>query len=450
MLIMMIVAICVITLVGAIYMLSNKPKNDVKTVAKEEASEGENSEDMPPPPEGMPPPPDGMPPDMGPSDEEVEEILNSTEKIIKEFNGENLNKTGQDETVFAAEQNSEVTIKNSEFLKSGDSSNLGESDKAGLNAAIKATQLSKIIIEDSKVTTEGKGATGIAAVGTRAILNLTNVDVITKADRSKGILATKKGQIVADNINIETTGYKSSAIATDMGGGNIEVKNSNILTDNIDSAGIYATGNVKAENTVFTTKQAESICIDGSGTVDLINVVCNAFKKRGAMLYYTGPTDRSSPEGRLNITNGEMNVEDGPVFYVMNSSGVINLDNVKITNKSGKFLLASVDRFAELGQEGQKVESKGGSATINAKNQEINGDFEIDEQSTLELNLSENSNLVGSINKENTAKQVNVVLREGCTWTLTADSYVTSLDVIDETTQINLNGYQIYYLENEI
>ena len=168
------------------------------------------------------------------------------------------------------------------------------------------------------------------------------------------------------------------------------------------------------------------------------------------MLYYTGPTDRSSPEGRLNITNGEINVEDGPVFYVMNSSGVINLDNVKITNKSGKFLLASVDRFGELGQEGPKVESKGGNATVNAKNQEINGDFEIDEQSTLELNLLENSNLVGSINKENTAKQVNVVLREGCTWTLTADSYVTSLDVIDETTQINLNGYKIYYLENEI
>lgn len=378
------------------------------------------------------------------------QVTQNDNKIQNNITNEILTGDGQDVTVITTEENSETTIKNSEIIKTGDTSDLGESDKAGLNSALKATQLSDLTLEDSKVTTDGLGASGVAAVGARAILNLSNSEVITKGDRSKGILVTKKGQIFADSINIETTGYKSSAIATDMGGGIIEVKNSNIVTDNIDSAGIYATGNVKAENSEFTTKQAEGVCIDGSGEVSLINTIVKAYKKRGVMLYYTGPSDMMEPHGLFKMIGGELTVEEGPAFYIMNTGAEIELDNVNITNKSGVFLIASVDRFGELGQEGPPVTAKGGNVKVTAKNQEINGNFEVDSESTLELNLTENSKLVGAINTENTGKEVNVIIGEGCTWTLTGDCYITNLEVVDDATQINLNGYKIYYIESTI
>ena len=68
----------------------------------------------------------------------------------------------------------------------------------------------------------------------------------------------------------------------------------------------------------------------------------------------------------------------------------------------------------------------------------------VDSISTLTLNL-EDSTYEGAINSENTAKSISVSLDRDSTITLTADSYITSLNDSDSSySNINFNGYKLY------
>lgn len=60
------------------------------------------------------------------------------------------------------------------------------------------------------------------------------------------------------------------------------------------------------------------------------------------------------------------------------------------------------------------------------------------------MNLT-SSSYTGTINGDNTAKQIDIKLDSNSTITLTGDSYVTSLEDDDNSySNINLNGYKLY------
>lgn len=67
-----------------------------------------------------------------------------------------------------------------------------------------------------------------------------------------------------------------------------------------------------------------------------------------------------------------------------------------------------------------------------------------DSISTVALNMTNGSSLVGAINTDNTAKEITVKLSKDSSWTLTGDSYVKSLTNEDTTGEnIHLNGYKL-------
>ena len=57
------------------------------------------------------------------------------------------------------------------------------------------------------------------------------------------------------------------------------------------------------------------------------------------------------------------------------------------------------------------------------------------------LNLTEGSRYTGAINPDGAAGSVSVTIDESSTWTLTADSFVDSLDAAEGS--IDLNGYTL-------
>ena len=60
------------------------------------------------------------------------------------------------------------------------------------------------------------------------------------------------------------------------------------------------------------------------------------------------------------------------------------------------------------------------------------------------MNLT-SSSYTGTINGDNTVKQIDIKLDSNSTITLTGDSYVTSLEDDDNSySNINLNGYKLY------
>ena len=86
----------------------------------------------------------------------------------------------------------------------------------------------------------------------------------------------------------------------------------------------------------------------------------------------------------------------------------------------------------------------GGNLTFNANKQDLNGKIEVDNISTLVLNL-ENSSYSGTINSYNNAKNIAITLDSNSTITLTENSYVTSLKDDDTSySNINFNGYKLY------
>ena len=91
-------------------------------------------------------------------------------------------------------------------------------------------------------------------------------------------------------------------------------------------------------------------------------------------------------------------------------------------------------------------------ATLNAKNQKLEGAVLVGSNSTLTLSLTEGSSFTGYIDGNITnasgnsvstsAGTVSVTLDSTSTWTLTADSYVTSFSGNAEN--VKTNGYTLY------
>ena len=79
---------------------------------------------------------------------------------------------------------------------------------------------------------------------------------------------------------------------------------------------------------------------------------------------------------------------------------------------------------------------------MTAAQQTIDGDMIVDEVSSLNLYLTESSSYTGAINTDGAAGDVYVEIEDGSTWTLTGDSYITSLTC--GAGSINLNGYKLY------
>ena len=130
---------------------------------------------------------------------------------------------------------------------------------------------------------------------------------------------------------------------------------------------------------------------------------------------------------------------NGDTFYVTNTKAIINLENNFITNNdsSGNLLRIQKDSWGNTG-------SNGGEVTFNMTNQTAIGNIVVDSISTLEMNLSK-SYYEGTINGDNSAKEISLKLSKDSTIKLTGDSYITSLEDEDTSySNIDFNGYKLY------
>ena len=127
------------------------------------------------------------------------------------------------------------------------------------------------------------------------------------------------------------------------------------------------------------------------------------------------------------------------IHSILNTSAKINLINNTIVNNDteGNFLRAKADSWGNNGSNGRNV-------ILTMNNQEAIGNIVIDSVSTLDMALT-SSHYEGTINADNTAKNLTLTLDSVSTITLTGDSYVTSLEDEDSSySNINFNGYKLY------
>jgi hypothetical protein len=172
--------------------------------------------------------------------------------------------TQNDQSVIVVTGNGSISIDKAMIIKNeGNTSNTDNSNFYGLNAAILTKTNSTLKLTNSNITTGVEGANGVFATGNNSKVILDNVGIITSANSSRGLDVTYGGTIIANNIKITTNGAHCAALATDRGGGIVNVTNGVLNTAGDGSPGIYSTGVISATNTISTATGSEAATIEG-------------------------------------------------------------------------------------------------------------------------------------------------------------------------------------------
>lgn len=391
----------------------------------------------------------------GDNSESVEKTGATEFSEEKSESNQSYESTNSDESAILVKDGGNAKISNSTVSKSsGDSSNVENSEFYGVNAGILVTSGSQATLDNLDISTSAKGSNAVFSTGTDSKIYISNSKIETTKDSSRGLDATYGGYIEADNVEISTQGGSCATLATDRGEGTVIAKNSTLSTAGSGSPVIYSTGDITLENSTGKATGAQMVVIEGKNTATVTNstLECSGKGNRnnvdncGIMIYQSMSGDAGEGTGTLNATNATLSISSNsdyyktaPLFFITNTKAIINLENNTLQYGSG--ILLKAQGTSEWGTS----ENNGGEVTLNAKNQELTGNIEADNISTVEINLKENSNLNGVINTDNTAKEIKLSLDTTSTLTLTGDTYVTELNDEDATySNINLNGYKLY------
>lgn len=395
-------------------------------------------------PNGMPPTamqngaPNGMAPqvEVDPSTFKGTTIVTENKSIAHE----SMTNTTADQNAFIGKNKAVIDIENSVFDKTGDTTSDDNSNFRGQNAVVLGIEGSQINIKGSNITSNSKGSNAVFATGEGSVINVENTNIHTKSDSSRGLDATYKGTVNGKNLTITTEGAHSATLATDRGEGTITAEAAKLTTSGEGSPVIYSTGNIIVNNVNGIANNSEIGVIEGKNSITLTNSNVTGYKDNGFMLYQSFSGDAESGIARLKAENNTLTTHaTGAFLYVNNTTAEVDLSNnvISIPNTSTLVKAAADSRWGKTGE-------NGGHLTLRTSNQELSGNIMADSISTIALDMTNGSSLVGAVNTDNAAKEVTVKLSKDSNWILTGDSYVKSLNNEDTTgSNIHLNGYKL-------
>ena len=354
------------------------------------------------------------------------------------------NSTDEEHAVTA--DGEEASYSSIAVVKTGDAEG-DEADFYGANAAIFATNGATLTLSEITVNTDGKHANGVFSYGEGTTVNISDSVIETTGNCSGGLMTTGGGTMNASNLLIHTTGNSSAAIRSDRGGGTVNVTGGSYTTEGTGSPVIYSTADITVSDAEMESTASQGVVVEGQNSVTLnnVNLTANNVTKnsnksewyQAVMIYQSMSGDADEGLASFAMNGGTLTNLNGDIFFVNNTTATIDLTGATIVNEDseGVFLRAAA---AGWGSEG----SNGGHVTMNALSQNIDGDMIVDEISSLNLYLKDNSSFSGAINSDGTSGDVYVEIEDGSTWTLTGDSYITSLTC--NAGSINLNGHKLY------
>ncbi len=362
---------------------------------------------------------------------------------------EKYSSSGDDENALRID-GAAVTLDGITAEKSGGSSSNTESgDFYGQNAAILALNGAEVTIKNAEVSSDAVNGNGIFSYGSGTVVNIYDTVIRTAQRNSGGIQTTGGGTTNAYDLDVETQGASSAAIRSDRGGGEVNVSGGSYVTNGTGSPAIYCTADIDAENAVLTANGSEGIVVEGKNSVSLENCTVTGNMKgtynddteniHNIMIYQSMSGDAEVGKAEFSAEGGSIAALSGDMFYVTNTSCEIELENVAFKLANDTFLRVEGNSSSRgWGKQGEN----GGSVTLEAENQLIEGNIYTDEISSLDMTLSDNSEFNGAVNLDGNGGTVSVSLKDGSVWTLTSDSFITSFE--GELSDVNTNGFKLY------
>ena len=358
----------------------------------------------------------------------------------KTFEHQRFDNTTSDQNSFIGKNKATITIDSSVFDKMGNTTNDDNSNFRGQNAVVLGIEGSQTSIKNSNITSNSIGSNAVFATGEGSVINVENTNIHTKGDSSRGLDATYKGTVNGKNLTITTEGAHSATLATDRGEGTITAEAAKLTTSGTGSPVIYSTGNITANSINGVANKSEIGVVEGKNSITLTNSNVTGYHDNGFMLYQSFSGDAESGIACLKAENNTLTTHGtGAFIYVNNTTAEADLTgNTILMPNTTTLVKAAAD--SRWGKDGEN----GGHLTLRASNQELNGNIVADSISTVALDMTNGSSLVGAVNTDNTAKEITLKLSKDSNWTLTGDSYVKSLTNEDTTGgNIHLNGYKL-------
>ena len=367
-----------------------------------------------------------------------------------------------DESALIVNTTDDVTLDDITVTKTGDSNGGDNCNFYGLNAGLLVMGGSTTKINNATIETSASGANGVFSYGGNGGQNgasgdgttviISDSSITTTGNGSGGIMTTGGGTTYAYNLTVDTSGRSSAAIRTDRGGGTVVVDGGSYASNGLGSPAIYSTADITVSNATLTSNLSEGVCIEGKNSITLIDcdMTANNTAMNGnatfldtIMIYQSMSGDADSGTSSFTMSGGSLTSLSGHMFHVTNTNAVITLSGVSLVNEGSNVLLSVCD-------DGWNGASN--IATLNADGQKLEGLLLVGSNSTLYLNLTNGSSFEGTVSGEiSNAKgstvssevgTVNVTLDANSTWTLTADTYISSFN--GEVSNVVTNGYKLY------
>lgn len=365
--------------------------------------------------------------------------------------------TGDDENALRVDGASVTLIDITVDKSAGDTSNTESGDFYGMNAALLATNGANVTITGANVTSNAQNGNGVFSYGESTVVTISDSTIATTKDNSGGIQTTGGGTTYATNLTVETSGNSSAAIRSDRGGGTVVVNDGSYTSNGYNSPAVYSTADITVSNAILTANNSEALVIEGRNSIALEDCVVygNMSDTKGTssdenvhnvMIYQSMSGDAAIGTSSFSMEGGVLSSNNGDMFYITNTSCTVSLSNATLENNEEDSYLFNITGNS-AGHGWGSAGSNGAQAVVTCSNQILEGDIRVDSISTLELVLKEGSSFTGTINvvdnsEGGTAVSNNAVVtvEADCTWTLTGDCTLTSLDCDGV---LILNGYTI-------
>ena len=266
----------------------------------------------------------------------------------------------------------------------------------GINSVILVVgEESSAEISDCIITSDCSGANAVFSTAC-AKVSVNNVQVTTSGNSSRGVYATYGGTIDANHVDITTSGAHCAPIATDRGGGYVTVTNSKVQCSGDGSPCIYSTGEIKVENVVGVSTDAQAAVIEGKNSITMTgcDFTVNG-GNNGVMLYQSMSGDASDKDATAKCSELTMtgtvirNSTDGPMFFVTNTTSVVNLEGGNTLDcANGKLVNAAAGRWGKDG-------SNGGNLSLNIKGDKVSDSVTADDISSVAVNVLDGGEFTG-------------------------------------------------------
>lgn len=380
-------------------------------------------------------------------------------KETKTVENEEYSSSEKDENALLIDGDITVDLNNITVEKTGSSDGGDNTSFYGTNSAIITKNGAKVSIKNSTITTDATGANGVFSYGGSATTNNSSNDgttieisdskITTSQDNSGGIMTTGGGTMIANNLEITTSGTSSAAIRTDRGGGTVTVNKGTYKTTGKGSPSIYSTADITVNDATLIATASEGIVIEGKNKVTINNCDLTDTNNelngqsttyKNIFIYQSMSGDAATGEALFNATDSKITTNKGDTFYITNTTATITLTNNEIKNNdsTGAFLRAQKASWGNSG-------SNGGDVTLIMNDQKSFGDIIIDSISTLTMTMKESSYYEGTINSDNNAKSIILNLDATSSIKLTGNSYITELNnEVSNNSNIDFNGYKLY------